>query len=101
MGNPKCVIVINGRFAATLRFRDAPRDESRSFMKHLIPKHQFQHIMDVSIDRESEVKYLADKVEITEIYAEKSPEEKRDISPNATTPTMRNFLIERIFVLRF
>ena len=68
-------------------------------MKHLIPKHQFQHIMDVSIDRESEVKYLADKVGITEIYAEKSPEEKRDFSPNATTPTMRNFLIDRIFVL--
>jgi len=97
----ECVIVVNGRLAATLRFRDPPRAENRSFMRHLIPKHQFQRIMIISVDRESEVKYLADKVGITEIYAEKSPEEKRDFASNATTPTMRNFLIDRIFVLRF
>jgi len=35
--------------------------------------------MIVSGDRESEVKYLADQVGITEIYAQKSPEEKLDI----------------------
>jgi len=75
-GGLECVIVVNGRLAATLRFRDPPRAENRSFMKHLIPKHLFQRIMIVSGDRESEVKYLADKVGITEIYAEKSPEEK-------------------------
>jgi len=84
-GGLECVIIIDGRLAATLRFRDAPRAESRSFFKHLGPKHQFQRIMIVSGDRESEVKYLADQVGITEIYAEKSPEEKLTIVRNETT----------------
>jgi len=35
--------------------------------------------MIVSGDRESEVRYLADQVGITEIRAQKSPEEKLDI----------------------
>ena len=38
--------------------------------------HQFQRVMIVSGDRESEVRYLAEQVGITEIYAEKSPENK-------------------------
>ena len=75
-GGLECVIAIDGHLAATLRFRDAPRAESLSFIKHLGPKHQFQRVMIVSGDRESEVKYLAGQVGITEIYAQKSPEEK-------------------------
>jgi heavy metal translocating P-type ATPase len=75
-GGLECVVVIDNRYAATLRFRDAPRAESRSFVKHLIPKHQFQRVMIVSGDRESEARYLAEQVGITEIYAEKSPEDK-------------------------
>src|ERR1700676_5826152 len=43
------------------------------------PKHQFARVMIVSGDRESEVRYLADQVGITEIRAQKSPEEKLDI----------------------
>jgi P-type E1-E2 ATPase len=70
------VVVIDNRYAAALRFRDAPRAESRSFVKHLGPKHQFQRVMIVSGDRESEARYLAEQVGITEIYAQKSPEEK-------------------------
>ncbi len=75
-GGLECVVAVDGRFAASLRFRDAPRAESKSFVKHLGPKHQFGHVMIVSGDRESEVHYLAEQVGITEIYAEKSPEEK-------------------------
>ena len=75
-GGLECVVVIDGHYAAALRFRDAPREESFSFVEHLGPNHQIQKIMIVSGDRESEVRYLADQVGITEIYAEKSPEEK-------------------------
>jgi heavy metal translocating P-type ATPase len=75
-GGLECVVVIDQRYAAALRFRDAPRAESRSFVNHLGPKHQFQRVMIVSGDRESEVRYLAEQVGITEIHAQKSPEEK-------------------------
>ena len=75
-GGLECVVAMDGRYAATLRFRDAPRAESRSFVKHLGPKHQFARVMIVSGDRESEVHYLAEQVGITEIYAQKNPEEK-------------------------
>jgi P-type E1-E2 ATPase len=75
-GGLECVVAIDGRYAATLHFRDAPRAESRSFVKHLGPRHQFQRVMIVSGDRESEVRYLAELVGITEICAQKIPEEK-------------------------
>ncbi len=75
-GGLECVVVIDGHYAAALRFRDAPRAESRSFVDHLAPKHHFDRVMIISGDRESEVRYLADQVGITEIHAQKSPEEK-------------------------
>jgi heavy metal translocating P-type ATPase len=75
-GGLECIIVIDGKFAATFRLRDAPRAEGRSFIQHLGPKHQFQRIMILSGDRESEVLYLAKQVGITEIHAEQSPEKK-------------------------
>ena len=75
-GGLECVVAIDHRYAAALRFRDAPRAESRSFISHLGPRHQFKRLMIVSGDRESEVRYLAEQVGITEIEAQKSPEEK-------------------------
>jgi len=75
-GGLECVVAIDDRYAAALRFRDAPRAESRSFINHLGPRHQFKRLMIVSGDRESEVRYLAEEVGITEIEAQKSPEEK-------------------------
>jgi heavy metal translocating P-type ATPase len=72
----ECIIVIDGRFAAVFRLRDAPRAEGRSFIQHLGPKHQFQHVMIISGDRESEVRYLAEEVGINEIHADQSPEQK-------------------------
>jgi P-type E1-E2 ATPase len=84
-GGLECVVAIDLRYAATLRFRDAPRAESRSFVNHLGPKHHFSRIMIVSGDRESEVSYLAQQVDITEIYAQKNPEEKLAIVQLETT----------------
>jgi len=83
-GGLECVVAIEGHYAAAFRFRDAPRAESRSFVSHLGPKHHFARVMIVSGDRESEVRYLAGQVGITEIYAEKSPEEKLAIVRQAT-----------------
>ncbi|MGD9896342.1 MAG: heavy metal translocating P-type ATPase [Candidatus Methylacidiphilaceae bacterium] len=71
-----CVVWIEGQCAATLRFRDAPRSESRSFVAHLGPQHQFRRTILVSGDRESEVRYLAEEVGIGEIHASQTPEEK-------------------------
>jgi len=88
-GGLECMVAIDHRYAAALRFRDAPRAESHSFVTHLGPRHQFQRVMIVSGDRESEVRYLAEEVGITEIHAQKSPEEKlaivRDENVNAKT----------------
>ena len=78
-GGLECVVVIDQRYAGTLRFRDAPRAESRSFVRHLGPKHHFQRVMIVSGDRESEVHYLAEQVGITEIHAQQSPEQKLEL----------------------
>ncbi len=75
-GGLECVVALDQRCAAVLRFRDAPRADSRSFLSHLGPKHRFARVMIVSGDRESEVRYLAEEVGIAELYAQKSPEEK-------------------------
>jgi heavy metal translocating P-type ATPase len=83
-GGLECVVVIDQRYAAVFHFRDAPRAESRSFVSHLGPKHHFARVMIVSGDRESEARYLAEQVGITEIYAEKSPEDKLAIVRHET-----------------
>lgn len=75
-GGLECVVAIDDRYAADLRFRDAPRKESHSFVSHLGPKHDFARVLIVSGDRESEVRYLAEQVGITEIYAQQKPEDK-------------------------
>ncbi len=72
----ECLIFIDGKYAAAIRFHDAPRRDSASFIQHLQPKHGVRKVILVSGDRESEVKYLAESVGITEVHAGKSPEEK-------------------------
>ena len=72
----ECVILLDGRYAATYRFHDAPREDSRSFVTHLRPRHKLERILLVSGDRESEVRYLAERVGIDEVYAGRTPEEK-------------------------
>ena len=75
-GGLECVVFVDDRYAATLRFHDAPRRDTARFIEHLLPKHGVAKVMLVSGDRESEVKYLADRVGITEVHAGKTPEEK-------------------------
>lgn len=75
-GGLECVVLLDGAYAATLQFRDEPRSEGGSFVRHLAPRHGFDRILLVSGDRESEVRYLADKVGIREIHAGQSPEQK-------------------------
>lgn len=75
-GGLECVIVIDGQYAGTCRFRDEPRTEGALFINHLGPKHHFDRVMLVSGDRESEVNYLAEQVGITEVYHSQSPEQK-------------------------
>lgn len=85
VGGLECVVAIDDRYAADLRFRDAPRKNSRSFVEHLGPKHDFARVIIVSGDHESEVRYLAEQVGITEIYAEQRPEDKLAIVRKETT----------------
>ena len=78
-GGLECCVAIDGRFAAVYHFRDEPRGEGVSFVQHLTPRHAFERVMIVSGDRESEVRYLAQHVGITEIHAQQTPEQKLEI----------------------
>jgi heavy metal translocating P-type ATPase len=83
-GGLECVVLIDDRYAATLRFRDQPRADGASFIHHLGPKHRFDRVMLVSGDRESEVRYLAERVGIAEIFAGQEPEQKLELVRQAT-----------------
>ena len=72
----ECIVLIDDKYAAAFRFHDAPRQESRSFIDHLGPRHRVERVMLVSGDRESEVCYLAEEVGSTEIHAGQTPEQK-------------------------
>ena len=86
----ECLVAIDGVYAATYRFRDAPRHESRPFIAHLGRKHRFDKVMLVSGDRESEVRYLAERVGVKMLHASVSPEEKVAIvrQENQTAKTL-------------
>jgi heavy metal translocating P-type ATPase len=88
----ECVIAIDRSYAATYRFRDEPRSESKSFIAHLRPKHLVTKVMLVSGDREAETRHLAQRVGVTKVYASKSPEEKVSIVREETARTRTLFL---------
>jgi len=75
----ECVIFADDVYAGVVRFLDAPRHDSRTFVKHLQPRHQVSRILIVSGDREQEVRHLAQQVAIQEVYSSVSPEEKVEI----------------------
>jgi heavy metal translocating P-type ATPase len=78
-GGLECIVMVDGRFAATLRFRDEPRGEGPPFIAHLLPKHDVRRLMLVSGDRENEVRHLAERVGIKEVFASQTPEQKLEI----------------------
>jgi heavy metal translocating P-type ATPase len=76
MPGMECIILVDGAYAGTLRFRDQPRAEGAPFIHHLKPKHAFQQVLLVSGDRQAEVEYLAKQVGIQSVHAGQTPEQK-------------------------
>lgn len=72
----ECIILLDGSYVATYRFRDTPRRDGASFIQHLSPRHKIDHAMLVSGDRESEVRYLAEQVGIDDVHFSQTPEQK-------------------------
>lgn len=85
----ECVVLVDERYAGTLRFLDEPRPDSRSFVSHLAPSHRFERVLLLSGDRQEEVDRLARRVGIQEALAGQSPEQKlamiREISKTKAT----------------
>jgi len=91
-GGLECLVFVDGAFAAAIRFHDAPRIDSRLFLEHLAPRHAVRKLMLVSGDRESEVRYIAKEVGITDVHFSKSPEEKVEIVRSETKQQKTLFL---------
>jgi P-type E1-E2 ATPase len=85
-------VALNGRYSGTIRFRDEPRTEGKSFIRHLRPKHRFDRVILLSGDRESEVKHLAATVGISDVYAEQSPEQKLELVRSETARSNTLFM---------
>lgn len=92
VGGLECVVLIEGKLAGTVRFRDRPRPDGRAFIRHLGSRHGIARILLVSGDREEEVRYLADAVGIDEIHAGQSPEEKVAIARKETASARTLFV---------
>jgi heavy metal translocating P-type ATPase len=91
-GGLECVALIDGNYAAMLQFRDEVRPDSSSFINHLKPNHAFAKVMIVSGDRESEVRYLAEKVGIKHVHFSQSPEQKLEIVRTETNAAKTVYL---------
>ncbi|MEC5128444.1 heavy metal translocating P-type ATPase [Verrucomicrobiales bacterium BCK34] len=76
VGHLECVVLIDGEYAATYRFRDVPREDSALFVDHLAKRHGIENVMLLSGDRDTEAQYLAELVGIKDVEGDKSPEEK-------------------------
>ncbi len=84
------IVLVDDAYAAMIRLRDEPRSSAAEFIAHLPKRHEADKLMIISGDRESEVRYLADKVGIDEVHAGVSPEGKLAIveKHNQRGPTM-------------
>jgi heavy metal translocating P-type ATPase len=80
----ECLLFVDGKFAALLKFQDEPKEDSSPFINHLSPKHHAKRIILLSGDKENEVRHMASLVGISEIYFGKSPEEKLAFVQNET-----------------
>lgn len=86
----ECLVFVDGVYAATFRFHDTPRFDSRTFIRHLKPRHAVNRVLLVSGDRDEEVRRLADEVGIREVHSAKTPEDKVAITREevSTSPTL-------------
>lgn len=78
-GGLECVLVVDAVPERLYRFRDTPRRRGRQFISHLRANHRIGRAMIVSGDRLEEVQYLAELMDIEEIHAQQSPEQKVEI----------------------
>jgi len=88
----ECVVFIDGSYAATFRFHDTPRKDSRTFIKHLKPRHAVNRVLLVSGDRDQEVRRLAEEVGISEVHSAKTPEDKVAITREEVSAAPTLFL---------
>ncbi|MFM8155323.1 MAG: heavy metal translocating P-type ATPase [Actinomycetes bacterium] len=88
----ECVVLVDDEYAATLSFRDEPREGAREFIAHLGGRHGVVRTMLLSGDRSSEVTYLADRVGLSEAHASVSPERKLEMVREATREAPTVFL---------
>jgi len=80
----ECVILIGDKLGGLLRFRDQPRAESKPFLQHVKSHHGFSRTVLLSGDRPTEVQDFAQRMNITEVYGGKSPEQKVALVENLT-----------------
>ncbi|WP_435018678.1 heavy metal translocating P-type ATPase [Tundrisphaera sp. TA3] len=92
VGGLECVCLIDDRYAGTLRFRDEPRPGGAGFIRHLGPRHHLERVMLVTGDRESEARYLAERVGISEVLADQTPEQKLELVRRETQKARTVFL---------
>ncbi len=71
----ECAALVDGSYAGLFQCRDEPREEGEPFIRHL-GGHGFKRVLLVSGDRETEVRYLADKVGIREVHFGQTPEQE-------------------------
>jgi P-type E1-E2 ATPase len=69
----ECVVLFDDLYAATLRFHDSPRTDSRTFIEHLRPRHAVSRVLIVSGDRDQAVRHLAEQVGITDLHFSQEP----------------------------
>ena len=88
----ECVILVDDTVSGVFRFRDTPRSDARSFVRHLRPRHEVTRTVIISGDAASEVTYLADQVGVDAVHAGISPEGKLAIVREETLRAQTIFL---------
>ena len=86
----ECLVLIEGEPACLFRFRDEPRADGAPFVGHLGPSHGLSRVVLLSGDREAEVRHVAERVGIVEVFAGQTPESKLEFvrTETAEAPTL-------------
>ena len=92
----ECVVLVDDTIAGLIRFRDTPRSDAQSFVRHLRPRHGVTRTVIISGDAASEVNYLATHVGVDAVHAGISPEGKLAIVRQETLLAQTIFLGEGI-----